>query len=383
MRVVTIEEVATVVRGSSPRPSGDPRYYGGNIPRLMVSDVTRDGMYVTPKIDFLTTEGAAKSRPMLKGDLIIAVSGDPGEPCILNVDACIHDGFVGFREMDVTQVDTPYLYHFFKLIKQTNKDQAVGAIYKNLNTDQIKKIKIPLPPLPTQQKIAAILDAADELRQKDKALVAKYDELTQALFLDMFGDPITNPKGWEKVELKKLCSFKKKNIKPEEIINGTKYVALDSVEKETGKIITIYKVEQGEIKSNKFWFDDTYILYGKLRPYLNKVALPSFKGVCSTDIIPIQPISKISNREFISAILKHPSFVSFAHERSSGANLPRISPTEVEKYLTISPPFTLQCQFAERVKAIEEQKNIAQASALKSEELFNSLLQKAFNGELV
>ena len=114
MKFITIEDVATVVRGSSPRPQGDIRYYGGNIPRLMVSDVTRDGMYVTPKIDFLTEEGATKSRPMKKGDFIIAVSGDPGEPCILSVDACIHDGFVGFRNLDISKVFTPYLYRFFK-----------------------------------------------------------------------------------------------------------------------------------------------------------------------------------------------------------------------------------------------------------------------------
>jgi type I restriction enzyme, S subunit len=86
-----------IVRGSSPRPQGDPRYYGGSIPRLMIADVTRDGVYVTPQIDSLTEEGSMKSRPMKKGDVIIAVSGDPGRACILNVDACIHDGFVGLR----------------------------------------------------------------------------------------------------------------------------------------------------------------------------------------------------------------------------------------------------------------------------------------------
>ncbi|MBK9192309.1 MAG: restriction endonuclease subunit S [Crocinitomicaceae bacterium] len=192
-----IENICVVVRGSSPRPQGDPRYYGGQVPRLMVSDVTRDGMYVTPKIDFLTEAGAKLSRPMLKGDLVVAVSGDPGEPSILNVDACIHDGFVGLRNLNAKLVYTPYLYRYFKFNKLRSKSQAVGAIYKNLNTDQIKNLVVPLPPLTEQKKIAALLDAADSLRQKDKALVAKYDELTQSLFLEMFGDPVRNEKGWE------------------------------------------------------------------------------------------------------------------------------------------------------------------------------------------
>ena len=166
MKFAKIAELSTVVRGSSPRPKGDLRYYGGEVPRLMVSDVTRDGMYVTPKIDFLTEEGAKKSRPMLKGDLVIAVSGDPGEPSILSVNACIHDGFVGLRELDFSKIEVTYLYRFFKYNKLINKAQAVGAIYKNLNTDQIKALEIPLPPIETQRKIAAILDAAEAYKQK-------------------------------------------------------------------------------------------------------------------------------------------------------------------------------------------------------------------------
>ena len=97
--IVKLEDFCTIVRGSSPRPKGDSRYYGGSIPRLMVADITRDGMYATPQIDSLTAEGATKSRPMNKGDVIITVSGNPGLPTILVVDACIHDGFVGLREI--------------------------------------------------------------------------------------------------------------------------------------------------------------------------------------------------------------------------------------------------------------------------------------------
>jgi type I restriction enzyme S subunit len=276
-------------------------------------------------------------------------------------------------------VDSKYLFWFLNNFQIGSRGAGQPFITKS---DTEKKL-IPLPPLSYQQKIANILDAADALKQNDKTLIAKYDELTQALFLDMFGNPVSNPKGWEKVELKKLCSFKKKNIKPEDIEEGGNYVALDSIEKVTGNITTIYNVEKGELKSNKFWFDNSYILYGKLRPYLNKVALPNFEGVCSTDIIPIQPITTKSNKLFITSILRHNSFVAFADERSSGANLPRISPTEVEKYSTINPPLDLQNQFAERVALIEEQKAIAQKSLEKSEELFNSLLQKAFKGELV
>ena len=256
-------------------------------------------------------------------------------------------------------------------------------LHKRYWISKYSKLKIPLPPLDQQKKIAAILDAADAYRQKTKALIEKYDALTQSLFLDMFGDPVSNPKGWDKVALNELCDFKKTSVKPEEIETGDTYIGLECIEKQTGKILERFIVEAGEIKSNKFWFDSNYILYGKLRPYLNKVANPDFEGVCSTDIIPIRPILKNTAKEFIISLLRGSWFVSFADERCSGANLPRISPKEVEKYQTINPPIKLQNQFADSVQAIEEQKAQAQASLAKADHLFNSLLQRAFKGELV
>ena len=150
--IVKLEDFCTIVRGSSPRPKGDSRYYGGSIPRLMVADITRDGMYATPQIDSLTAEGATKSRPMNKGDVIITVSGNPGLPTILVVDACIHDGFVGLREIH-DNVNREYLYWILLSQHQTNGLQSVGAIFKNLTTHHIKECKIPLPPLTIQQAI--------------------------------------------------------------------------------------------------------------------------------------------------------------------------------------------------------------------------------------
>ena len=272
--------------------------------------------------------------------------------------------------------NTKFLFYFFLSINVPNTGY-------NRHFKYLKELKIPLPPLDQQKQIAKILDTADAYRQKTKALLKKYDALTQSLFLDMFGDPVTNPKKWDKVKLNYLCDFKKKSIKPENIVDGETYLGLECIEKVTGVILEKFIVQAGEIKSNKFWFNDEYILYGKLRPYLNKVASPNFEGVCSTDIIPIKPIKGKSAKEFIISLLRGSWFVAFADERSSGANLPRISPKEVEKYQAINPPLELQNQFGERVKAIEAQKALAQQELDKADQLFNSLLQKAFKGELV
>lgn len=91
---VPLGRVAQIIRGASPRPKADSRYYGGVIPRLMVQDVTRDGKLVTPSIEFLTDAGAKLSRFCKAGTLTVVCSGTVGVPSILSIDACIHDGFL-------------------------------------------------------------------------------------------------------------------------------------------------------------------------------------------------------------------------------------------------------------------------------------------------
>lgn len=187
---VQLGELAKIVRGSSPRPKGDTRYFGGNVPRLMVEDVTRDGMYVTPKIDYLTKEGATLSRPMKKGEVVMVVSGAPGLPAILATDACIHDGFVGFRELRTQRIHPEFLYFSLLLSKDMNDAQATGAIFRNLTTDQVALIPIPLPELVIQTKIVTklneFLDLAGTATKPLKAQLAAIEQLPTALLRQAF-----------------------------------------------------------------------------------------------------------------------------------------------------------------------------------------------------
>lgn len=149
-KVKPLADLCDLVRGSSPRPQGDPRYFGGPVPRLMIADITRDGINVTPRIDSLTEEGARKSRPMPAGSVVMAVSGAVGLPAILSVDACIHDGFVGFRKLDQS-VLPEFFYWFLRVNREQNKSQGTGAIWVNLNTDQVKRFNVPVPPISLQE----------------------------------------------------------------------------------------------------------------------------------------------------------------------------------------------------------------------------------------
>ena len=161
--VKKVGDLAKIIRGSSPRPKGDPRYYGGNIPRLMGADVTRDGKYVTPKIDFLTEAGAKLSRPMPKGTLVMICSGNVGLSSFLAVDCCVHDGFIAFPELS-EECDPDFLYYTFNSqLRRLFQNATHGGVFTNLTTDIIKKFEIVIPPKSEQDFIGREVSNQDLL----------------------------------------------------------------------------------------------------------------------------------------------------------------------------------------------------------------------------
>ncbi|MFA6902546.1 MAG: N-6 DNA methylase [Gallionellaceae bacterium] len=189
--IVNIGAISTIVRGSSPRPQGDPNFFGGPVPRLMVADITRDGMYTTPQIDSLTVEGATKSRPMKKGDVIITVSGNPGLPTILAIDACIHDGFVGLRDLS-KDVLPEYLYFALLALHATHGSQSVGAVFKNLTTDQIREFNIALPTIEAQQVIVAEIEAEQALVAANRELIVRFEKKIQVTLARVWDEDETS-----------------------------------------------------------------------------------------------------------------------------------------------------------------------------------------------
>ncbi|MCC7026437.1 MAG: restriction endonuclease subunit S [Saprospiraceae bacterium] len=391
--MVKIEDLCTIVRGSSPRPQGDPRYYNGKVPRLMIEDLTRDGKYVTPQVDSLTEEGAKLSRPMKKGDLVMTVSGRTGVPAILNVDCCIHDGFVGFRELSKI-VDIDYLFYYLASLTATTSQQAVGAIFKNLTTDQLKNIDIPLPPITTQKRIAEILDTADALKRKDQALLKKYDELAQAIFIDMFGDPVKNEKGWEVKSLKIVTT---------KIGSGATPTGGKTAYKSEG----ISLIRSMNVYDFAFKWKDLAFIDETQAAKLNNVTVESNDvlfnitgaSVCRCSIVPdellparvnqhvsiIRAKTEVLNPIFLNHLLVSNSVKTklLGLGSGGGAVMEAITKEQLEQFEIIVPPIELQNDFENINNNVFKQKEIDIIGISQSEKLFQTLIQKAFKGEVV
>lgn len=286
---------------------------------------------------------------------------------------------VGTMECLVPKPEFSFDYLGYCLRQIRFERYVTGSTIPHVYFKDYKNELVPVPPLEEQRRIAGILDEADLVRKKTQALIDKYDELAQSLFLDMFGDPVTNPKGWEVVTLGDMFEISKAKIAPEDIDNGASYVGLEHINSRGH--YTPVNILKGDLKSTKSIFSSGQILFGRLRPYLRKTVLTSNSGICSTDILVIQPASLVSAM-YITFFLRLDSTVRKATERCKGANLPRISSRDLIQFAIPSPPIAMQDEFNFKIRQIHRQVATLNTSQILSEEGFESLLQQAFNGKI-
>ncbi len=166
------------------------------------------------------------------------------------------------------------------------------------------------------------------------------------------------------VPLREIATISRYTVKPEDITSGTTYVGLEHITDE-GRFAGVGTVVSGELASNKFRFDERHILYGKLRPYLRKIALPTFRGICSTDILPILPGPHV-DRNYLYHYLRTPAMVELATSRSAGANLPRLSPGQLASFEIPFPPLPEQRRIAAILDAADALRTKRRAKACSS-----------------
>lgn len=313
-------------------------------------------------------------------------------------DAAINEHV--FRiELDNTKVFPKYcFYYLVSEAGQTNilsdfRGATVGGISKAI----LDKIQIPLPPLPIQKRIAEILDAADALKRKDQELVKKYDELAQAIFIDMFGDPVKNEKGWEVKTIEQLVKKEKHSIKRGPFGGALK----KEIFVNDGYLV----YEQFHALNNDFTFGRYYINQEKydeliafdVKPrdiiiscsgiYLGKLAIVPEgvkAGIINQALLKLTLDENIYKNDFFVKVFTQENFKEtyFASER--GAAIPNFPPmSSFKEFKFICPPIKIQNEYLSLVKNLQNQINLVSKEQNTTENLFQTLIQKAFKGELV
>ena len=375
-------EVCEVVGGGTPKTI-IPEYWNGNIVWVTPKDLGKlKEKVVSDSTKKITEEGLKKSSAKLlpKGTVVLSSRAPIGYVAVADVPLATNQGCRNFICGD--EIYNWYLYYFLKNNTELLQSRGSGSTFSEISGSRLKEIEIPLPPLAEQKKIVAkiekLMAKIDEAKKLRAQALADTKNLLPSALHKIFSEG--KKKGWEEKSFEEIILIEsKRNTKK------LPYVGMEDVESGTGKFLGSKDVR--EVKSNTSYFNQSHVLYGKLRPYLNKVLLPDFEGHCSTEFLPLQPDIKYLTREWLAVWLRSGNVVTRINATNTGARMPRANMKEIKKFKIPLPPLATQKKIVKYLDSLSEKSRRLQTlqteTASDLATLQTSILHKAFNGELV
>ncbi|MFT7381200.1 MAG: type I restriction enzyme S subunit [Roseivirga sp.] len=376
---INLGDAATFVNGYPFKPS-DWSIKGDEIIRIQnLTKSSKEANYFEGEI--------AEKYKVRKGDLLISWSATLGIYEWEGEDAWLNQHIfkVVFNKKEFDKNFFKYLISY--LLDELGQE-VHGATMKHITKKKFDAVQIPFPPLATQKKIAAILDAADAHRQKTKQLLAKYEELAQSIFLEMFGDPVTNPKGWEYRKLDDSLKFMTSGSRgwaKHYSDTGSIFLRIQNIgydELRLDDITYVNAPENAESKRTEVQSGDVILT---ITADLGRTAVipMDFPKANINQHLALLRLKSIYNPVFVSSYIASKGGQSQFLKLDKGGVKAGLNFTDIRSFKVFSPPKDIQDSFAKRLESIENQKEQAKNSIEKANNLFNSLLQKAFKGELV
>ncbi len=348
-----------------------------------------------------------KDREIAKDDIILERSGGgPTQPVGRVVFFEKEDQFkysfsnftTRIRVIDKKRIFPKYLFCFlldFYLTGKTNDIQNRTTGIRNLDFSKYKQTLIPLPPLLEQQKIAAILSAVQEAKEKTEAVINATRDLKKSMmnYLFTYGPvPVADaenvplketeigmiPEEWEVVRLGDVAEDRRETVDPKK--KDIAYVGLEHLIPGTIRLNNYGNSKEIKSSKSKFYKDD--ILYAKLRPYLDKGVLAEFEGICSTDIIVIQPNKRLINPQYLAYFIHISKFLDFATKSMTGVNHPRTSWSILKTFKIPLPPLPTQQKIASMLSAIDEKIEAEENKKKALEDLFKTLLHNLMTARI-
>ena len=386
-------DVAKVVTGNTPK-TFDVDNYGGDLPFITPSELKSSEAIINTPIT-ISKKGETQARIIPENAVLVCCIGSLGKVGITGRKSAFNQQ-INALIFDSEQVYYRYGYHYCRTLKPILEHFAPSTTVPIVNKGKFQEFKIPLPPIASQRRIADILDKADEIIRKRKEAIALTEQLLKSTFLDMFGDPVINPKGWDVVTLEQVAEKEKGAIKCGPF--GSQL--LISEFQDIG--IPVYGIDN--VQKNEFiWAKPKFITrekYQQLRAFsikLNDVLISRTGTVGRTCIAPpnipesiiganLLKVSLDQNEmssKYLSYALSYSEFlIQEIKNMSPGATVPVFNTSNLKSLKLANPPMDLQIKFNLMINKIQEKIGKQKKSLQESENLFNSLLQKAFKGEL-
>ena len=359
------------------------------VPLVRVTDISSNQfddshlMRIKPSLD----EEFRRSR-LKGGELLLSIQGTIGRVAICppRYSGANISRTIAVIEPD-GRVDRRFIYFFLRYLGDTSAFHTVGTTRSSLNIETLRRVSVPIPPLPEQRRIAEILDKADALRAKRRTALAQLDTLTQSIFLAMFGDPATNPKGWPLMKLEDLFDIARGGSpRPidafiTEAEDGINWILIGDAP-EGGKYITKTKKRikpEGASRSRAVKPGD-FLLTNSMsfgRPYIMRTS-----GCIHDGWLVLSPRAEDFEPDYFYMLLgSRAVFIEF-ERLAPGATVKNLNIDLVRSVTVPVAPVSKQRAFARAVDAIEHATGPVQTSLLELEHLFASLQHRAFRGEL-
>jgi type I restriction enzyme S subunit len=334
------------------------------------------------------------SKKVKKGSLMICTAS--GSKSHLGKVAYIDDdygyAFGGFMGMLTPKNGLLPKYLFHLMTSEAYKDfigeLSDGANINNLKFDDLKKFQVPHPPLSEQHRIVAILDEAFAGIATAKANAEKNLQNARALFESHLDSVFTqHGPGWVEKKLSEVCAITSTLVDPRaKKFLDLIHVGAGNIESKTGAFIDLKTAQEERLISGKFLFDDSMVLYSKIRPYLMKVARPDFNGLCSADMYPLSPLPNEITRDYLFHLLLSKHFTDYAIQGSARAGMPKVNREHLFEFKVWLPAVNKQKELAATLDDLHEEtqhlESIYQQKLAALRSLKKSLLHQAFNGNL-
>ncbi|MFW7523378.1 restriction endonuclease subunit S [Vibrio ostreicida] len=327
------------------------------------------------------------------GDLLYAWSASFG-PRIWDGGKVIYHYHIWKLVLDESLVDKNYLFYVLQNdVDKIKQQQGTGSTMIHVTKVSMENREIPLPPLETQKQIAEVLEKADQLRKDCQQMEQELNSLAQSVFIELFGDPVTNPKGWDVKPLSCLLSQPLQNgayyPKEDYSDDGVEMVHMGDVFYDFIPRGGMKRVNASKKDIEKYKLTSNDLLISRRSLMLEGAAKPSLIEESSEDLIfessmiRLTPNNKILNVMYLFYYLSNPIVKQhFIYQYITGATIKGINQSNLEKVEVLVPDYKMQEDFLIIEQKIRNQKNDLLNLVKEYEDNYNALMQKAFKGEL-
>lgn len=396
-RVVRLGEVAELKQGRTPRRENYDDSRGYRI--IKVKDFEDGGkVSIVPAGErSFCSVNLGDSARIRENDILILNSGHSAQVVGQKVGIVPRelDGSFFVAELTRIRAIQTVPYFLFGVLMMQSTRQLIRSKVKggHLYVSQLKSLAIPLPPLPEQRAIAHVLRTVQRAKEATERVIAETRELKKSLMRHLFTYgpvPLDEagkvpmreteigmvPEHWQVVRLGDIATLRSELIEPNEVLNHP-YVGLEHIDSGDAKLKRWGSA--ADIRSTKTRFYPGDVLYGKLRPYLDKAVLAEIEGICSTDILVLCPRNNF-NPTFIAYLIHTRRFIEYAISTTTGVNLPRTSWKALREFPFLLPPLPEQREIARILQAVDAKIQAEQARLSTLRDLFRTLLHELMTG---